>query len=189
MIDSRNSRRVFLSGLLAAGGTLAAAPLETALAANDPLAGVSRRSLFLHNPHTGERLSATYWADGVYREDVLPLFDHFLRDWRAEASIPVDPKLLDMLARLRLQLGSSEEIRVLSCYRTAATNAHLSRFHETLAEDNLHLQGRALDFHLPGTNARALRDIVWHQRSGGVGHHPNSESLHIDTGHPRRRGW
>ena len=188
MIDSRNSRRAFLSGLLAVGGSLAAAPLKTTLAANDPLVGVSRRSLFLHNPHTGERISATYWADGFYREDVLPLFDHFLRDWRADATVSIDPKLLDMLARLRLQLGSSEEVRVLSCYRTAATNAHLFRFQETTAENSLHLQGRALDFHLSGTKARVLRDIVRQQGVGGVGHHPDSESLHIDTGEPRRLG-
>ena len=81
----RYSRRSFFTTALA---STCAAPI---FAVDSVFASASRRTLHLHNFETGEKLSATYWINGEYRIDVLPLFRHILRNPRA------NPELLDML--------------------------------------------------------------------------------------------
>ena len=49
------------------------------------------------------------------------------------------------------------------------------------------MQGKALDFRLPGTDTALLRKIALRMRRGGVGYYEKSDFIQIDTG--RIRSW
>lgn len=160
----------------------AAAPLPATVTPAELLAGHSSRSLDLAHAHTGERLSATYWRDGAYLPDAQARFDRFFRDWREQEVLPMATAVLDILCALGLALGTGP-LHVLSAYRTPATNAMLARSGLSgVARDSLHMQGRAVDFHLPGLRVSGLRDHALAFRAGGVGYYPGSGFIHIDDG-------
>ena len=138
------SRRRFLqvSGGLAAG--LLVAPAHAAVDRS------GHRELSLHNLHTGERITRTYWADGEYLADPLSDLNHVLRDHRTDEVHPIDPQLLDVLHRLRHNVGSRKPFEIISGYRSPKTNAMLRGKSNGVAKRSLHMQGKAIDVRLPG---------------------------------------
>ena len=77
----------------AATGTLALfffvggpAPTENAIANGDT------RTIHLYHTHSHESIAATYMVDGRYDPAVLRELNHFLRDWRNNDEINMDPK-------------------------------------------------------------------------------------------------
>lgn len=176
------SRRRFLqvSGGLAAG--LLVAPAHAALGPS------GRRKLSLHNLHTGERLTRTYWAEGEYLDGPLSDIDHLLRDHRTDDVHPIDPQLLDVLHRLQARIGSRKPFEIISGYRSPKTNAMLRGNSKGVAKKSLHMQGRAIDVRLPGHQLSKLRQAALSLQAGGVGYYPKSNFLHVDTGRVRHWG-
>lgn len=152
------------------------------------LAGVNRRRVVLYNVHTGERLDLVYAWDGRYRRDALTRLNHFLRDWRSGTVTEIDPEAIDILAALHLATGKSGPFYVLSGYRTQQTNELLRRQGHDVARNSLHIQGKAIDIHLPGYTLSALRDHALALRAGGVGYYPDNGFIHVDTGSIRTWG-
>jgi uncharacterized protein YcbK (DUF882 family) len=148
---------------------------------------VRRRSLKFYNLHTGESLSTTYWQDGHYLPGELQRVNYILRDFRANEIKPIDPALLDLLARIQHRLGANAPFQVISGYRSPATNAMLHANSEGVAVHSLHLEGKAIDVSIPGRSLEQLRSAALMQRAGGVGYYPHSGFVHIDTG--RVRSW
>ena len=142
-------RRAFLRNLAAAGVGLAAARATFA-------AGAERRSLSFVHTHTGEELSAVYYADGSYCDGVLRQVNVLLRDFRNDTVYPIDPLVLDRLFLLRSAAGGSEPFQVISGYRSAATNVALRERSSGVAEHSLHLEGRAIDVRLAGVATAQL---------------------------------
>lgn len=176
------TRRTFLQGLAVAGAAFAA-PAVMARAVQ----GAERR-LSLHNLHTGERLSTTYWADGGYLEDELAAINRLLRDHRSGEINPIDRKLLDRLYSLQQQLGNNATYQVISGYRSPSSNAKLQKVSNGgVAKRSLHMQGRAIDIRLPGVELKHLRQVALNQKAGGVGYYERSNFIHLDTG--RTRFW
>lgn len=145
----------------------------------------TRTLSFLHL-HTGERLDATYWADGAYQSDELATIDHLLRDFRTDDVKPIDPDLLDRLFDLRRTLRSSAPFEVVSGYRSPATNAALRRKSRAVAKNSFHMYGKAIDVRLPGRAVSQLRHAALRQGIGGVGYYPKSGFVHLDMGPLRR---
>lgn len=147
-----------------------------------------RRSLALDNLHTGEKLSVTYWADGNYLPDALSEVNTVMRDFRNGEIHPIAPGLLDLLALLRSRMETGEAFKIISGYRSPATNAMLRGTHEHsgVASQSLHMQGMAIDVRLDGRPLTALRDTALALRSGGVGYYPESDFVHVDVGRVRR---
>lgn len=143
------------------------------------------RILQFYNIHTGENIKATYWADGQYVKDELLAMDRVLRDFRSNEVAPIDRELYDMLHALQLQTGSSRGYQVISGYRSPRTNASLRKTSSGVAKRSLHMQGRAIDIRLPGTDLKHLRKLALNMRAGGVGYYPKSNFIHLDTGRPR----
>ena len=143
------------------------------------------RVLRLRNLHTGERLTATYWAEGAYQDAELAAIDRLLRDHRANESAPMDRQLLDMLHTLQQRVDRPGEFHIISGYRSPATNAKLNRKSNGVAKRSLHMRGKAIDIRLPGVELKHLRQVALNMRAGGVGYYPKSNFLHIDTGRPR----
>lgn len=172
-------RRGFLRkvGLTALG--LAPAGAVLAASANE------RRSVSFVHTHTGEQLSALYFESGSYRRDVLAQVNVLLRDFRTETVYPIDPQVLDRLFRLQSMTGSGEAFRVISGYRSPATNAALRGRSQGVAEHSLHMEGRAIDVRLPGFDTARLAVLARQQMGGGVGYYRVSDFVHVDTGRVR----
>lgn len=173
------SRRSLLQGAAAAVITMVAPALATATTAE--------RSLKLYNLHTGERLNATYWANGRYQPEQLAAINRLLRDHRSDEVAPIDTALLERLHDLQLRFPGHDTFHVISGYRSSETNAMLQKVSSGVAKRSLHMQGRAIDIRLPGVELRKLREAALAQQAGGVGYYPKSDFIHIDTG--RTRFW
>jgi uncharacterized protein YcbK (DUF882 family) len=145
------------------------------------------RALALRSLHTEEAIDVVYRADGRLRPDALREIDWVLRDFRTGEARPIDPRLLDLLWRLRGELGTAEPYEVISGYRSPATNAMLRRAGRGVAPGSLHTRAMAIDVRVPGQPLARVRDAALALRRGGVGYYPASGFVHVDVG--RFRFW
>jgi uncharacterized protein YcbK (DUF882 family) len=148
--------------------------------------GANVRSVSFDNLHTGQRLSADYWADGDYIPDALKTIDHVLRDFRTGDVHPIEPRLLDLLALLRAKLETESAVRVISGYRSPKTNAMLHEKSDGVASSSLHMEGMAIDIRIGGRQLAKVRDAALTLAAGGVGYYPRSDFVHVDVGRVRR---
>lgn len=147
---------------------------------------VAPRRLRLHNSHTGERVDCTYWEDGAYVPSALAEIDRCLRDHRTDEVTPIDRRLVDQLHALHRALGAREPFRVISGYRSPATNAMLAARGGGVARRSFHVRGMAVDVALPGRDVAELRRAALALAAGGVGYYPKSGFVHLDVGPVRR---
>jgi uncharacterized protein YcbK (DUF882 family) len=144
------------------------------------------RKLGFYNTHTGETLNTTYWAEGEYIQDALKDINWLLRDHRANQAHTMDRKVLDMLYVLQNKLDNPNSFQVISAYRSPSTNALLRKNSNGVAKKSLHMQGKAIDIRLPGTELVNVRKAALAMRAGGVGYYPKSNFVHLDIGRVRR---
>lgn len=106
-------------------------------------------------------------------DEVLPLAARRIREvlcsWRTGKSVPIDTRLLSLMAQVSDAFGG-RTIRVVSGYRE---HSH--------AKNSRHKLGRAVDFSIDGVPNWALRDYLRLQRNVGVGYYPNSTFVHLDV--------
>jgi uncharacterized protein YcbK (DUF882 family) len=145
------------------------------------------RTLNLTEPHTNESGSFTYMVNGAYDNAVLDKLNWFLRDWRHDEQIHMDPKLFDVLWEVYRESGSAQPVEILSAYRSPETNAMLRRRSRLVAEHSMHIQGKAVDAHFVDVSTAKIRDIAMRMQDGGVGFYPTGITpwVHIDTGSVR----
>lgn len=176
-----SERRRFLQ--LCMGTTaMLSAPASWASVHREP-----ERILTFRNLHTGEKLRATFWAQGDYIREELGAVNRVLRDHRSGDVHPMDPKLLDLLYVLQQSVGVKGAFHIISGYRSPATNQKLRAKSSGVAKKSLHMQGKAIDIRLPGCELKQLRNAALALKAGGVGYYPSSNFLHVDTG--RVRNW
>jgi len=176
------SRRNFLK---TAFGASAALSMPTAFA--DVLKQPERKLSFL-NLHTGEKLSATYWAEGQYQMGELDSINHLLRDHRTGDVEAMDRDLIDMLNLLHHKMDSTQPFHVISGYRSPKTNEKLRNTTSGVAKKSYHMQGRAVDILLPDREIVQLRKAAVDLEMGGVGLYSKSGFIHLDTGNVRQWG-
>ena len=158
-----------------------------------PLSGVPQslrleaRPLSFYHTHTGERLAVTYFAEGSYIPAAIGEIERLLRDFRTGEVHDIDVQLLDTLYVLADRCAG-RTFEVISGYRSATTNEKLRAATEGVATNSLHLAGRAVDVRLSGVDTARLRDIAVELALGGVGYYPQSDFVHLDTGHVRSWG-
>ena len=168
---------------------LASAAFATPIAGvTSALADTAPRRLAVHNLHTGESLDAVYWEQGAYVPDALSAVNHVLRDFRTGDVHPIDPRLLDTMARLGARVAAKQPFSVISGYRSPRTNAMLHRESGGVATHSLHMQGMAIDIRLAGLELSKLHEAALGMRAGGVGYYPGSDFVHVDVGPVRRWG-
>ena len=168
-------RRRFLTASLAAAAGLCS--VATAVAAAPDV----HRLKFYHI-HTGEKLDIAYREKGVPVEGALTEINRYLRDFRTEQVHEIDLKLLDTLHELFRTFDGRGNFEVISGYRSPRTNAALRHATTGVAENSLHIQGRAIDARLTSAKTVALRDAAIALRRGGVGYYAESNFVHLDTG-------
>jgi uncharacterized protein YcbK (DUF882 family) len=155
--------------------------LENAVANGDT------RTLSLHHIHTDEDITITYRRDGRYDDEALKKLDRFLRDWRKEEDVHMDPRLFDVIWEVSREVGNGKAIHVVCGYRSPVTNAMLRRRSSGVAQFSQHTLGKAMDFYIPGAPLEELRDAGLRLQRGGVGYYPTSGSpfVHLDVGSVR----
>ena len=144
--------------------------------------GVEPRRLALHNLHTAETLDAVYWEDGRYVPDAVAAANKVLRDYRNGEVHPIDPDLLNLVSDLHAKVGSRSPIQVISGYRSPQTNAMLHERSAEVAKHSLHMDGMAMDIHLPDVDLGYLHQAALDMSRGGVGYYPTSDFVHVDVG-------
>ncbi len=182
-------RRQFLKWSSAAP-ILAVAPQLMAAPQKLILPTESHRQLKLRSLHTGEKLNVTYWEQGEYLVDGLAEMYFLMRDHRQNSIAAIDLDLIDQLHRIQQTLNTQREILLVSGYRSPETNQHLrnsSGKAHGVAKRSLHMQGRAMDFRIPGLNLRQVHKATLASTTGGVGYYARGGYLHMDTG--RKRRW
>jgi uncharacterized protein YcbK (DUF882 family) len=177
MRPSNLSRRAAL--LVCAGAPLVAFGSRAQAALLRP------RVLSFQNLHTGDRLTASYWADGRYIAEARAKIDWIFRDHRSGETAPISEALLDLLSRLRERLAIDEPFQIISGYRSPATNKALATHSGGVATNSRHMLGQAVDIRVSSVPLKRLRDEALALRIGGVGYYPKSDFVHVDVGPPR----
>ena len=160
-----------------------AARVATAAPAKRP---TEVRRAFVHNLHTGDTLDAVYYENGGYVPDALRAAMRVLRDWRSGEEHFMDPRLFDLMHRLRQKTEVRGPFQIVSGYRSAATNAWMRRHSQEVAEHSQHILGKAVDIGLEGVDLGRLHRAALSLRAGGVGFYPNSGFVHVDVGPVRQ---
>ncbi|MBS0248212.1 MAG: DUF882 domain-containing protein [Proteobacteria bacterium] len=174
---ARLSASVALAAVLLLGVNDA---LQTASAEGDT------RTLTFRHLHTNETITVTFKRNGRYDQDALKRLDWFMRDWRRNEEVHMDPKLFDILWNVYREVGGTQPIEVICGYRAPDTNAMLRArsVSSGVAENSNHTHGQAIDFEIPGVPLEKIREVGLKLQRGGVGFYPTSGSpfVHLDTG-------
>ncbi len=180
------SRRGIL-GVFAATSVAATPVMANAFGFLRGNAGDMRR-VKMYNGRTGESIDTVYWVDGKYIREALNEINVFMRDWRTGEVIGIDPRMVDVAAASSRLLQTNEPYMMLSGYRSPRTNAMLRRQSGGVAQNSLHLTGKAADLRLKSRSVGQMYQAAVACRAGGVGRYSRSNFVHMDCGPVRTWG-
>lgn len=186
--DGVASKGLFWCGLAFAATVIAAG--FSGLEIREATAGTEARTLSLYNVHNKESLTITYKSGGAFDTKALEKINWFMRDWRTDDRIEIDPVVIDTIWEMHRRLGSNKPVHLISGYRSPKTNAKLRRQGRNVAKTSRHMHGQAADVFFPDVSTKKLRELALVMQRGGVGYYPRSGKygfVHIDTG--RVRHW
>lgn len=146
------------------------------------------RYLKFRHLHTEKNLEVVYYDQGRYVWDALQAVNEHLADFRSLEVHPIDVRVLDILFTLQAMTGSKEPFRIISAFRSPATNEMLAdqsaatNGASQVAKKSLHMEGKAIDMRLNDVSLMGLRDAALALKGGGVGYYPDSAFVHVDIG-------
>ena len=146
------------------------------------------RRIRMYSGRTGESMDTIYWIEGKYIKEVLKEINHFMRDWRTDDTMTMDPRTVDIMAASHRLLDVSEPYMLLSGYRSPRTNAMLRSKSGGVAKNSLHLKGQAADLRLKSRSVGQMARAAEACASGGVGRYSGSNFVHMDCGPVRHWG-
>lgn len=161
---------------------ISASKIETAVDHEHVFRLTGDGRLTLNDVHTGERLSIIYRdGRGVYDESSLDAIDRTMRCHGDQEMYPISLKLVELIDHLQDRFGT-DDVLVVSGYRSPEYNAALKRRLRRVAHDSLHMQGMAMDIRLPAVDKRKLGAYARSLGAGGVGVYRSSHFVHVDSG-------
>lgn len=110
---------------------------------------------------------------------------HFLRCRVTGDEHEIAAPLFPLAVQMATQFHSSR-VDVVSGYRSSKLNESLRKKEHQVANDSQHTHGTALDFRIPGVDARTLARAVSDVHVGGIGTYTENNFVHADVGRPRR---
>lgn len=146
------------------------------------------RRIKMHSGRTGETIDTIYWIEGEYIPEVLKEINHFMRDWRSDETIKIDPRNVDTMAAAHRLMDVNEPYMMLSGYRSPSTNAMLRSRSRGVAKNSLHMRGQAADLRLESRSVGQMAKAAAACASGGVGRYSRSNFVHMDCGPVRSWG-
>ena len=167
-----------MAGVFLAAG---AEGTQTAVANGDT------RTISFYHTHSKEKITVTFKKDGRYDQGALKQLNHFLRDWRNQKEITMEPRLFDVVWEVQKDAGSKAPVQIISAYRSPETNNMLRSRSSGVAKHSQHTLGHAMDIHLPDVNMAKVREAGLRLQRGGVGFYPTSALpfVHLDVGSVR----
>ena len=188
-MKSGHSRVITRRALLCACSTavFSAAPLYANAFGALRSSGDVRR-LRMYSTRTGEGIDTVYWIDGDYISEALAEISFFMRDWRNDSKINIDPRVLDIMAAAYSLLDTDEPYSLISGYRSPQTNEMLRRRSSGVAWNSRHLLGEAADLRLKSRSVDQMFRAANAVSSGGVGRYSQSGFVHLDCGPVRNWG-
>ncbi|MBY0352285.1 DUF882 domain-containing protein [Tabrizicola sp.] len=188
MTDNRRigvSRRGIL-GVFAATAVVAAPTFSNAFSLLKGAGDIRR--IRMYSGRTGESIDTIYWVEGEYIPEVLKEINTFMRDWRSDERIEIDPRNVDTMAAAHRLMDASEPYMLLSGYRSPQTNAMLRSRSRGVAKNSLHMRGQAADLRLSSRSVGQMAKAAAACASGGVGKYSRSNFVHMDSGPVRTWG-
>ena len=193
----RNCLRSILAGVVGMGLSSYQNPLlaKTGLLlpqyyADDAIAAefwAKPRVLNLYRPATGEHRVVCYWKDGALDSRGYAEACHMLRDVRADVTLTIDVRLLNLMRGTpggrEAAYGIRDPYEINSGARTLRTNNAT----EGAAKDSFHMKGMASDGKIRGLPVDYLGRLIAAYQAGGVGFYVSREFIHQDVG--RVRYW
>ena len=146
------------------------------------------RRIRMYSGRTGESIDTIYWIEGEYIPEVLKEINHFMRDWRSDDTMKMDPRNFDVMAAAHRLMDVSEPYMLLSGYRSPATNAMLRSNSRGVAKNSLHMKGQAADLRLKSRSVGQMARAAKACSGGGVGTYSRSNFVHMDCGSVRTWG-
>jgi len=127
-----------------------------------------------------EEVAVAYRAGQDYDVRALARLQHLFRDLRVNVAGPLPPLLLDMLSLIQERFAYTRPIRLISGYRTPATNASLP----FAAVNSLHMRGMAADIVVPGLPQADVCSLamMYSQHLGFMGIGWYGSFTHVDIG-------
>jgi uncharacterized protein YcbK (DUF882 family) len=146
------------------------------------------RRVRMYSGRTGESIDTIYWIEGEYIPEVLKEINQFMRDWRNDKAVKMDPRNFDIIAATHRLLDVSEPYMLLSGYRSPETNAMLRSQSRGVAKNSLHMKGQAADLRLKSRSVGQMARAAKACSGGGVGSYSRSDFVHMDCGPVRAWG-
>lgn len=127
-----------------------------------------------------EEVALAYRSGQDYDIRALARLQHLFRDLRANTAGPIPPLLVDMLSLIQERFSYARPIRLISGYRTPATNASLP----FAAPNSLHMRGMAADIVVPGLAQADVCSLamMYSQHLGFMGVGWYGSFTHVDIG-------
>lgn len=147
--------------------------------------------LNLHNSYYGDRYQFNFRDEvGNYNDKMLSSMNWFFRCNYDGKTTNMDISVYELLNYIS-KFFNDPVIHINSGYRTHEYNKILSKKNENVAKNSLHIQGKAVDFYIPGIPIKEVCQVALYARNqvgyGGVGYYPRSGFVHIDSG--TQRSW
>ncbi len=181
-----NLTRRGLFGVFAAAAIVAAPSYSNAFGLLKGAGDIRR--IRMTSGRTGESIDTIYWIEGEYIPEVMKEINHFMRDWRSDETIKMDPRNMDIIAATHRLMDVNEPYMLLSGYRTSATNAALRASSRGVAKNSLHVKGQAADLRLKSRSVGQMARAAQVCSAGGVGTYSRSNFVHMDCGPVRTWG-
>ena len=165
---------------------IAAFVLAPAGTAAEGVATDARRLRMFHT-HTLEEIDVVYYRDGDYVPEALGQLNHFFRDHRTQDEVEMDVAAIDILWELAVAVDNPDGVyELISAYRSPETNEMLRSKRKGVARNSQHLEGKAIDVRLRGTETIELYEAAIALQRGGVGLYTSKNFIHVDTARVRR---
>ncbi len=120
------------------------------------------------------------WIEAQYQKICA-----ILRSRGDDKTLAVEKSLIELADHLQDHFGA-DTVEIISGYRSADFNASLKDDGRNVAENSMHIQGKAFDIHLDEIRESELRDYLLKLGLGGVGYYGNRLMVHMDLGPVRQ---
>ena len=151
----------------------------------EPFFFMGNGKIHIKNARTGQEADVSLLApDGSLNEAGFDRIDEVFGFPTREKGEHISPRLIFMLDYFSDRVAPGKTIILESGYRSPEYNTNLRDKGGNVAKTSQHIDGMALDFHIPGVNGKKLWETIKSMNCAGVGNYGGS-TIHLDSARPR----